>query len=142
MVGVGEAVLSSLVLASVLRFRPELLEQHALGPVPRVRSAIYAGLALSLSVAALLAPLADAAPDGFSRVTALLGLRPSVPSPLLAPFSEYGIPGVVSGVLATVLVGCLGTLLLFGLCWLLALCLVPRSPRSTEPARVVVESSG
>ena len=42
----------------------------------------------------------------------------------------------------TLLAGCLGTLFLFGLCWLLALALVPRSPRSAEPARVPVESSG
>jgi hypothetical protein len=86
-----------------------------------------------------------------------LGLRASAHSPSLAPFSEYAIPGLVSGVLASVLAGCLGSLLLFGLCWLLALLLVPRPPRSarsarstrstrsagsTEPSRVAVESSG
>ena len=147
LIGVGEAVISSLVVASVLRFRPDLLDdagQSRLGVRTPV-SAIYAGLGLSLAVAALLAPLAYAAPDGFSRVMQALGLRAGKPSPLLAPLSDYGVPGVASGVLATVLAGCLGTLLLFGLCWLLALALVPRPPRSTEasePSRVAVESSG
>ncbi|HYQ41603.1 MAG TPA: energy-coupling factor ABC transporter permease [Polyangiaceae bacterium] len=143
LIGVGEAVISSLIVASVLRFRPELLETSAQTPLtarPR-RSAIYAGLGLSLAIAALLAPIADAAPDGFSRVTQALGLHSTTSAPSLAPFS-HGIPGVASGVLATLLAGCVGTLLLFGLCWLLALALVPR-PRSSEPSRgVAVEPSG
>ncbi|MEI9948677.1 MAG: energy-coupling factor ABC transporter permease [Pseudomonadota bacterium] len=144
LIGLGEALISALVVASVLRFRPDLLE-NAGQVAPGLRSpaaAVWAGLGLSLSVAALLAPVAYAAPDGFSRVTQALGLRSSAPSPLLAQLSEYGIPGVVSGALATVLAGCLGTLLLFGLCWLLARALVPRPARSTEPSRVAAESSG
>lgn len=144
LIGVGEAVISSLVVASVLRFRPELLEnagQSALGARPRA-SAVLSGLGLSVAVAALLAPIAYAAPDGFSRVTQALGLRSSAVPSLLAPLSQSGIPGVVSGVLWTVLAGCLGTVLLFGLCWLLALALVPRPPRSTDSSQVAVESSG
>ena len=144
LIGVGEAVISALVVASVLRFRPELLENGgslALRAPPPV-AAVYAGLGLSIAVAALLAPLAYAAPDGFSRVMQSVGLQASAHSPSLAPFSEYGIPGVASGLLASVLAGCLGSLLLFGLCWLLALLLVPRPPRSNEPSRVAVESSG
>jgi cobalt/nickel transport system permease protein len=142
LIGMGEAVISSLVVASVLRFRPELLENSGLAQ-PLVRApAVFAGLGLSVAVAALLAPLAYAAPDGFSRVTQALGLRSNDAPSLPAPFSEYGIPGLVSGVLATVLAGCLGTLLLFGLCWLLALVLVPRPPRSAESPGVPVESSG
>jgi cobalt/nickel transport system permease protein len=144
LIGVGEAVVSALVVASVLRFRPELLERGGhVRPLARLPAApVWAGLGLSVAVAVVLAPLAYAAPDGLSRVTQALGLRATAQPPLLAPFPEYGIPGVPSGVLATVLSGCLGTLLVFGLCWLLALALVPRSSRSTEPPRVAVESSG
>jgi len=143
LIGVGEAIISSLVVASVLRFRPELLEDAghtALGARPR-NTAVFAGLGLSIAIAALLAPIADAAPDGFSRVTQALGLHASE-SPLLAPLAQYGIPSLVSGVLATVLAGCLGTLALFGLCWLLALALVPRKLRQTESRAIVAESSG
>jgi cobalt/nickel transport system permease protein len=143
LIGVGEAVISSLVVASVLRFRPELLEnagQVELGARPR-KSAVLAGLGLSIAIAALLAPFADAAPDGLSRVAQALGLHSSS-SPWLAPLSQYAVPGLVSGVLATVLAGCLGTLSLFGLCWLLALALVPRAARAAEARAVVAESSG
>ena len=93
------------------------------------------------SIAALLAPIADVAPDGFSRVTQALGLHSSS-SPWPAPLSQYGVPSIVSGVLATVLAGCLGTLSLFGLCWLLAHALVPRKGREPESRAVVAESSG
>lgn len=137
LIGVGEAVISAVVVASVLRFRPELLENGAgVGLGARSPAAlVYAGLGLSVAVAALLAPLACAAPDGFSRVVQALGLRSSAHAPSLAPLAEYG------------LAGCLGTLLLFGLCWLLARALVPRPPRpprATDPAEagVAVESSG
>jgi len=143
LIGVGEAVISSLVVASVLRFRPELLEnagQVELGARPR-KSAVLAGLGLSIAIAALLAPLADAAPDGLSRVTQALGLHSST-SPSLAPLSQYGVPGIVSGVLATGLAACFGTLALFGLCWVLALALVPRKGREAEARAVVAESSG
>jgi cobalt/nickel transport system permease protein len=144
LIGVGEAVLSALVVASILRFRPELLESDAplvLGAQPRLAT-VYAGLGLSLAVAGVLAPLGCTAPDGLSSVLAVLGLRSSAPSPLLAPLTESGIPGVASGVFATLLAGCLGTLFLFGLCWLLAFSLMPRAPRSSERAPVAVESSG
>jgi len=145
LIGVGEAVISALIVASVLRFRPELLEKRGaleFGEGPRA-GAVWAGLGLSVAVAALLGPLAYAAPDGFSRVIQALGLHSSASSRLRAPFSEYGIPGVASGMLATVLAGCLGSLLLFGLCWLLARALVPRPPTvSSEASRVAIESSG
>ena len=145
LIGVGEAVISSLIVASVLRFRAELLEDSRpfeAGARPRA-TAVYAGLGLSVAVAALLAPFADRAPDGFSRVAQALGLGSSAPLPFRAPLSEYEVPGVVSGVFATVLAGCFGTLLLFGLCWLLARVLVPRPPRPSAASRAVaVESSG
>ena len=124
LIGVGEALISAVVVASILRFRPELLSggrQLELDARP-FAAAVAAGLGLSVAVAALLAPLSYAAPDGFSRVTQGLGLRSSSPP-----------------VLVSVLAGCLGALLLFGLCWLLALLLVPRTPRSTEPSRVALE---
>jgi hypothetical protein len=64
-----------------------------------------------------------------------------------APLAEYDVPGLGTGLLATVVAGSVGTLLLFGLCWLLALGLVPsslrtRRTRRASSAHVAVESSG
>jgi cobalt/nickel transport system permease protein len=143
LVGIGEAVISAMVLAAVLRFRPELLETaQSSGPSASPgRSFVAHGLGLSLSVVALLVPLACDAPDGLSSVAQSLGFQSAERVGLAAPLAEYGVPGLASGVLTTVLAGALGTLLLFGLCWLLALGLVPRARRpSSEP--VAAESPG
>jgi cobalt/nickel transport system permease protein len=143
LVGIGEAVISAMVLSAVLRFRPELLEtaessRPSAGPA---RSLVLHGLGLSLAVVALLVPVAYDAPDGLSSVAQSLGFQSAERVGLAAPLAQYGVPGLASGVLTTVLAGGLGILLLFGLCWLLALGLVPRTARpSSEP--VVAESSG
>jgi hypothetical protein len=113
--------------------------------VRRANSAVPAGLALALAIAVLLAPLADAAPDGLSRVAQRLGFQGQARRALAAPFADYGLAGLGTGVLATIAVGCLGTLFLFALCWLLARALVPR-PKTSESgessASRIVESSG
>jgi len=147
LVGIGEAVITAMVLSAVLRFRPELLEipGNAGVSASRGRSLIGYGLGLSVAIAAVLAPIACDSPDGLSSVAQSLGFQGAERVGLVAaPLAEYGVPGLATGLLATVVAGSVGTLLLFGLCWLLALGLVPRSRRSrqTSSARVAVESSG
>jgi cobalt/nickel transport system permease protein len=143
LIGIGEAVITALIVAAVLRIRPELLEPEAKPPQHR-SSPVRAGLGLAMAVVVLLAPLAYVAPDGLSRVVQRLGFQSSERPNLAAPLAEYRVPGLTSGALTTILAGCLGTVLLFGLCWLLALALVPRPRRASEPpaAPVPVESSG
>jgi uncharacterized membrane protein YeaQ/YmgE (transglycosylase-associated protein family) len=90
--------------------------------------------------AAVLAPIACDSPDGLSSVAQSLGFQSAERVGLVAaPLAEYTVPGLGSGLLATILAGSAGALLLFGLCWLLALGLVPRS-RQTDSAQVAVES--
>ena len=141
LIGVGEAVITALVIASVLRFRPDLLEEfgsRAASPT-RASSAAWAGLGLSLAVAALLAPFASASPDGLSRVVQSLRLQGHEPA-LLAEFSGLVLG---KGLWVTVLAGCGGTLLLYGLSWLLARALVPRAVLGEPVAsRAAAESSG
>jgi cobalt/nickel transport system permease protein len=142
LIGIGEAVITAMVLAAVLRFRPELLEipTNASVSASRSRSVIGYGLGLSLAIAAVLAPLACDSPDGLSSVAQSLGFQDAERVGLVAaPLSEYTVPGLGSGVLPTVLAGSAGALLLFGLCWLLALALVPRSSEKSS-AQVAAES--
>jgi len=143
LVGVGEAVISAIVLAAVLRLRPELLEPAHVtdAPASSARAFTGYGLGLSLSVVLLLVPLSCESPDGLSSVAQSLGFQSAERLELAAPLAEYGVPGFASGVLSTVLAGVVGVLLLFGSCWLLALCLVPRAGKASS-AQVAVESSG
>lgn len=144
LIGMGEAVITALVVASVLRVRPELLTtpgQAVAGPGLR-RAWVGSGLGLAAIVALLLAPIARAAPDGLLRVAASLGLR-ARPSALPAPFSNYAVPGLGSGALPTLLAGAIGSALMFAACWLLALLLVPQARSSRAPVtRAAAESSG
>ena len=151
LIGIGEAVITALIVAAVLRVRPELLEPETTPRLPRRRgSPVGAGLGLALAVVVLLAPLADVAPDGLSRVVQRLGFQSSERASIAAPLAEYRVPGLATGALTTILAGCVGTMLLFGLCWLLALGLVPRrrrAPESSGSSRssespVPIESSG
>jgi cobalt/nickel transport system permease protein len=127
LVGIGEAVIAAIVLAAVLRFRPELLEmpENAGASARRGRSLVGYGLGLS--------PLACDSPDGLSSIAQSLGFQGAERVGLVAaPLAEYTVPGLASGALATILAGSVGALLLFGLCWLLALGLVPRSRLAPE----------
>lgn len=148
LIGVGEAVITALIVATVLRVRPDLLDTHSASraaPAPG-NARLSAALGLAAAVALLLTPLAAASPDGLSRVAQRLGLPSSGRTGLRAPLAEYRIPGLGTGALATIAVGCLGALLLYGLCYLLAFALLPRPRRalaaSGDARPVIVESSG
>ena len=142
LVGVGEAVISALVFATVLRLRPELLEHVSSGQRASGRSALGAGLGLSLAIAGLLGPLAYAAPDGLSRVAARLGFLGLERAPFSTPLAGYGAALFGNAWWVTVVLGCSGTLALFGSCWLLARALVPRSRPAQVAPGAVAESSG
>ena len=73
-------------------------------------------------VLACLSPLASSSPDWLERVAedkGFIGLAGEAPFHLIA---DYAFPGIENGVLATILAGLIGTLILFGavygLAWL------------------------
>ncbi len=80
------------------------------------------GLIVSMLVA-LLSPLASSSPDGLERVAeeqGFIGMAREAPFQLIA---DYLFPGVQNEVLATILAGLAGTLIVFGvvcgLAWLI-----------------------
>ncbi len=82
------------------------------------------GLAACLAVASL-SPLASSSPDGLERVAedkGFIGLARRSPFQIIA---GYVFPGIENKVVATILAGLIGTLILFGgvygLAWLLSL---------------------
>lgn len=127
LIGVGEAVITTLVIAAVAGVRPELLRESA----PAERRPRYAelaahGLLVALGLAVFVAPFASGWPDGLERVAAALGFQSAARAPqLAAPLPEYVVPGLGSAVSSTVIAGSVGTLLAFGLAYLLARLLTP-----------------
>jgi len=127
LIGIGEAVITTLVIAAVAGVRPELLRESA-PPEGRPRFAELAayGLLVSLGLAVFVAPFASGWPDGLERVAAALGLQAAARAPLLAaPLPEYVVPGLGSAVSSTVIAGSVGTVVAFCLAYLLARLLTP-----------------
>jgi len=127
-IGLGEGVITALVLASVLQMRPELLDDHAAVPTHARGRAISIGLAAAVGLAVFVGPFASTLPDGLEKVAEKLGFASvATPSPLLtAPVPEYELPGLASPVIAVAIGGALGTVLVFVLSLLLARLLVPK----------------
>ena len=126
LIGIGEGVISALMVSAVLAVRPDLiygardLPSGSLAGGSRVsrRTFVLAGLAVALFVATAVSQLAADAPDGLERVAEDTGLADATPDHLLASgvFADYATAGVgnetfslavagVAGVLVTVAVG-------------------------------------
>ncbi len=134
-IGLGEAIITGVVLQSVLLARPDLIhDPDAVPPTAPVRwgQVVVAGLAVSLAVAVFLGPIASESPDGLEYVGELLGFLPEpeaapeaaaeAPAGLPAPMPDYQlpIPGLPSLKVATAAAGAVGTLIVFGVALLLA----------------------
>jgi hypothetical protein len=127
LIGIGEALVSALVIAAVGKTRKDLLEDLKTGTGPR--EYVGYGLLLAVGVALFIAPFASSWPDGLESVAAHLGFdartvaTPSIPSPL----ADYHLPGMGSAVTATAIAGAVGILVVFLLSFVLARMLTPRT---------------
>ena len=83
------------------------------------------GLLFCLAVATL-SPLASSSPDGLEKVAedkGFIGMALESPFQVIA---DYVFPGIENEALATILAGIIGTLVLFGIVYILAWVLVYR----------------
>jgi cobalt/nickel transport system permease protein len=117
-IGLGEAVITGMVLRFVLQTRPDLIyvgDGLELSGRKRWGQVAVAGLAIALAVVVFLAPFASSAPDGLEWVGAKLGfVKEGSPSLVRAPLPDYEMPGIPQARVATAVAGVIGTLLVFG----------------------------
>jgi cobalt/nickel transport system permease protein len=128
LIGIGEALITTLVVAALARLRPELLDERQQSDrQPRYRELAAYGLLISIGLAVFIVPFASAWPDGLERVAAVLGFEhKALVTPLgLSALPDYAVPGLKSAMLSTVIAGCAGTLAAFVLAYLLARFLTP-----------------
>ena len=121
-IGLGEAVITMLIVAVVVRARPELvLSNGSAAPGTRRRSVAY-GAALSIGLLVLLAPFASSLPDGLEHVAERLGFADRASAVQPAPLPDYAVVPLAdaSPWLATVVAGALGALVAFGVAWFVA----------------------
>lgn len=131
LIGVGEALITTLILAAISQVRPELLNPRALASSPAApRGDVALGLLAALVLVVFVAPFASPWPDGLEHVAERLGFAHlAAPEPLVAsPMPDYLFPGITSAGLATVLAGLVGTLVMFLLALALARALTPSRP--------------
>jgi cobalt/nickel transport system permease protein len=147
-IGVGEAIITGLVVRFLLLRRPDLLdladeETANLAGGNRWMQTIVAGLGVSMAVAVFLAPFASEQPDGLEFVGEKLGfLTETAPvSPLPAPMPDYQLPlpSLEHVKLATAVAGLVGTVVVFGVGWGLARVL-PHSRSQAQGAAADVAS--
>ncbi len=127
--GLGEATITMLVIASVARARPELLNDSVLPATAREHSTGVVLVALLvIGLLLLVTPHASELPDGFEKVASTLGFEHrALPSPTVAaPLADYKIPGAESTATATAVAGLIGAIAVLALSSVLARVLVPR----------------
>ncbi len=128
LIGLGEAAITMLVLASVARSRPELLAAPAAGGARprRVHGYVAASVLAALTLAA---PFASSLPDGLEHVAERFGFDARAGQLLAAPLPDYSTGLLSVPVASTLLAAAIGTVTAFVLAWLLARALT--RPRAT-----------
>ena len=137
LIGLGEALITTLVIAAVARARPELLHEPGGAAGCRGYAGVAAyGLLVALGLAVFVSPVASHWPDGLLRVAARLGFAPRAATPILpAPLARYLVPGLGTGAASTALAGGVGALVAFALAWTAARVLARgNAPGARRPA--------
>ena len=121
-IGLGEAVITMLIVAVVLRARPELVTPAAPGGHARHRRALAYGATLAVGTMILAAPFASPLPDGLEHVAERLGFAGRALAGPPAPLPDYAVVPLADGSpwLATVIAVGVGTLVAFAVAWLVA----------------------
>lgn len=129
LIGIGEGLITGLVLVGIARARPELLRADETPAAARPYGPILAyGAILSLAIAMFASPFASSWPDGLEAVAEHLGFAERAAEPALpAPIPDYSMQGISWPAAATSIAGAIGTVVVFILAWALARVLVPRT---------------
>ena len=129
LIGIGEGLITALVIVAILHARPELLEQTTSNAASSTYGPVLAfGLLISFGLALFVAPFACSWPDGLDKVAQTLGFEHRAAGPPLipSPIADYQLPGISSAAVATSLAGVIGIIVVFILAFLLARVLVPK----------------
>ncbi|MES2791252.1 MAG: energy-coupling factor ABC transporter permease [Planctomycetota bacterium] len=120
LIGIGEGLITALVLSFVLVQRPDLLEQKSgsatvLSGVGRF---VFAGVIAALGVASFLAPFASEHDDGLEAVADRTGFANLGTVTKVLVLDEYAIPALSDYPgLSTAVAGIIGTLVVLAAAW-------------------------
>lgn len=121
LIGIGEAIVTGLAVTYVLRTRPDLIHGQAGGDSTprRLASIVVAGSALALAMVVILSPWASSSPDGLEAALERVGIASQPPAWTAAPLADYQIRTIRNVQLGGVAAGTIGTVLTFGVAFVL-----------------------
>jgi cobalt/nickel transport system permease protein len=112
LIGIGEALITVGALAFLYSARRDLLQTADKSPKGSALIWIF-GLGFAVALA-ILSPLASAYPDGLEWVAEQKGFLELARAPVYKIIPDYVFPGINNQVMATILAGIAGALLVFG----------------------------
>ena len=136
LIGLGEGVITVLVVTAIGKARPDLLKTTSDAPSSHsYRDIIVYGSLVAVGIVLFVTPFASPWPDGLGKVAATLGFdrkvlqNPALPS--LIP--DYRFLGIGSAPIATVVGGVIGVVVVFLLSLVLATTLSRKSSSHPSP---------
>jgi cobalt/nickel transport system permease protein len=117
LIGIGESLITSLVILTIARTRPDLLEAEdaTTGGRGTGWEFLAFGLIIALGLAIFVSPYACAWPDGLDKVAEKFGFAGHAATLIKTWIPDYKMPGISSAGIATAIAGAIGTLVMFGL---------------------------
>jgi cobalt/nickel transport system permease protein len=137
LIGIGEGIITSLVILAIARTRPDLLDAEN-GATARGTGWEFLafGLVIALGLAIFVSPYACAWPDGLDKVAEKFGFVSRATTLIKTWIPDYKMPGISSTGIATAVAGAVGTILMFGLACVVGRVLV-REKGSAENVKQV-----
>jgi len=128
-IGVGEGLITMLVLSAIVKTRPELLTNTSIQSKRNEnKSTLMYGAVIILGLLLLIVPFASHLPDGLDRVAQSLGFESKKIENhgFSTPLKDYKFFSIESNALSTIAAGMSGAGIVFAISFLLAGVLVPR----------------
>ena len=139
LIGIGEGLITSLVILAIARTRPDLLEAEN---SPATRGAgiefLAFGLVIALGLAIFVSPYACTWPDGLDKLAEKFGFAGHTATFIKTWIPDYKMPGISSAGIATAIAGALGTLVMFGLAWGVGKILVRSEMTQSKPDKQII----
>lgn len=134
LIGIGEGLITALVILAIARTRPDLLDAEVVAARRGTGWEFLAfGLVIALGLAVFVSPYACAWPDGLDRVAEQFGFEGRATTFIKAWIPDYQMPGISSEGIATALAGLVGTFVMFGLAWIIGRLLVRKDTTQRPP---------
>jgi cobalt/nickel transport system permease protein len=135
-IGVGEAIITGLVVRALLE-RRRLQPSQAASLIPEIslkpRTVFLGGLSLAATIVVLLAPFASSFPDGLERSLEWMGAGESAAPMLLAMFPDYEVAGLGEWG-GTIIAGLFGIAVVTLMAWFASKLVVDRAaPNAQNP---------